>query len=128
LACSVAGACHRRSDKVVLWGGETLEIGREIELAPGAYSWSFRANPGDTFHVRAFWPAGQVKLTVSSDFRDGEDDDDASQMRVEEGTPVGPHRSEATLRVSPKANTASIGIAPRGRGSESIRLRIDRGP
>jgi hypothetical protein len=124
------GACRRPSEKLKLvgGGGETLEIGREIELTPANYGWSFRANPGDTFRVRADWAPGRVKIQVGSDLRDGEDDDDATAMQEEEGTPEGAHRSRAVLKVNPKANVGWIRLSPQGRGIDPIRLRVDRGP
>jgi hypothetical protein len=129
-ACLAAASsgCHRQTEKlkVLAAEGETLELGRELELTPAGYDWSFRASPGDTFHVHAYWPSGRVKIMVGSDVRDGVDDDDATQIHQEEGSLKGAHESEATLRISPKAGIGWIRLFPQGRGVEPIRLRVDR--
>jgi hypothetical protein len=125
------GGCHRApAEKLKLLSGEgdTIDLGRDLELNPSNYAWSFRANPGDIYRVRVDWPPGQVRIQVGSDLRDDRDDDDATHVEELEGAPDGAHRTRALLKVHPKANAAWIRLSPQGRGVAPMIVRVDRGP
>jgi hypothetical protein len=124
----LAGCDRRPAEKLRLLSGEgdSIDIGRELELSPAPYSWSFRANPGDVYRVRVDWPSGRVLIHVGSDLRDDRDDDDATQMQETEGIADGAHRTRAVLTVHPKANAAWIRLTPQGAGVKPMHVRIDR--
>ncbi len=125
--CLLALDVGCRQATLAVYDGAPLPLGREIPLVQGRYEWAFAASPGDRFRVRVRCDSGAVTLSVGSDRRGGDhDEDDATDRTVDPTLANGSHAASAELRVGPRGNSGWINVSVEGSGTDPLYLWLER--